>query len=136
MSIKVFQDSDTNTIKYNDNMNVPNQNIRIVQSNDNLKSSRYNNSSSMRPKLNEDSNPKENMLLNDINLLGNPKKTRGMSSSEEETENTYTSESEIMTEEDTGDADRLLGNNHEGDSDENNFDPFNNDDESGSSGSG
>ena len=138
MSIKVFQDSDTNTIKYNDNMNVPNQNIRIVQSNDNLKSSRYNNSSSMRPKLNEDSNPKENMLLNDINLLGNPKKTRGMSSSEEETENTYTSESEIMTEEDTGDADRLLDNNHEGDGDrdENNFDPFNNDESSGSSGSG
>ena len=142
MSIKVFQDSDTNTIKYNDNMNVPNQNIRIVQSNDNLKSSRYNNSSSMRPKLNEDNNPKENMLLNDINLLGNPKKTRGMSSSEEETENTYTTESEVMTEEDntsmTGDADRLLGNNHEGDgdSDENNFDPFNNDEESGSSGSG
>ena len=138
MSIKVFQDSDTNTIKYNDNMNVPNQNIRIVQSNDNLKSSRYNNGSSMRPKLNEDNNPKENMLLNDINLLGNPKKTRGMSSSEEETENTYTTESEVMTEEDTGDADRLLGNNHEGDgdSDENNFDPFNNDEESGSSGSG
>ena len=135
MSIKVFQDSDTNTIKYNDNMNVPNQNIRIIQSNDNLKSSRYNNSSSMRPKLNEDSNPKENMLLNDINLLGNPKKTRGMSSSEEETENTYTTESEVMTEEDTGDADRLLENNHEGDSDENNFDPFNND-ESSSSGSG
>ena len=75
MSIKVFQDSDTNTIKYNDNMNVPNQNIRIIQSNDNLKSSRYNNSSSMIPKLNEDSNPQENMLLNDINLLGNPKKT-------------------------------------------------------------
>jgi cobalamin biosynthesis protein CobT len=75
----------------------------------------------MRPKLNEDSNPKENMLLNDINLLGNPKKTRGMSSSEEETENTYTAESEVMT---------------EGDSDENNFDPFNNDEESGSSGSG
>jgi hypothetical protein len=138
MSIKVFQDSDTNTIKYNDNMNVPNQNIRIVQSNDNLKSSRYNNGSSMRPKLNEDNNPKENMLLNDINLLGNPKKTRGMSSSEEETENTYTTESEVMTEEDTGDADRLLGNNHEGDgdSDENNFDPFNNDEESGSSRSG
>ena len=135
MSIKVFQDSDTNTIKYNDNMNVPNQNIRIIQSNDNLKSSRYNNSSSMRPKLNEDNNPKENMLLNDINLLGNPKKTRGMSSSEEETENTYTTESEVMTEEDTGDADRLLENNHEGDSDENNFDPFNND-ESSSSGSG
>jgi hypothetical protein len=92
----------------------------------------------MRPKLNEDNNPKENMLLNDINLLGNPKKTRGMSSSEEETENTYTTESEVMTEEDTGDADRLLGNNHEGDgdSDENNFDPFNNDEESGSSGSG
>ena len=132
MSIKVFQDSDTNTIKYNDNMNVPNQNFRIVQSNDNLKSSRYNNSSSMRPKLNEDNNPKENMLLNDINLLGNPKKTRGMSSSEEETENTYTTESEVMTEEDTGDADRLLGNNHEGD---NEFDPFNND-ESSSSGSG
>ena len=138
MSIKVFQDSDTNTIKYNDNMNIPNQNIRIVQSNDNLKSSRYNNGSSMRPKLNEDNNPKENMLLNDINLLGNPKKTRGMSSSEEETENTYTTESEVMTEEDTGDADRLLGNNHEGDgdSDENNFDPFNNDEESGSSRSG
>ena len=135
MSIKVFQDSDTNTIKYNDNMNVPNQNIRIIQSNDNLKSSRYNNSSSMRPKLNEDNNPKENMLLNDINLLGNPKKTRGMSSSEEETENTYITESEVMTEEDTGDADRLLENNHEGDSDENNFDPFNND-ESSSSGSG
>ena len=135
MSIKVFQDSDTNTIKYNDNMNVPNQNIRIIQSNDNLKSSRYNNSSSMRPKLNEDNNPKENMLLNDINLLGNPKKTRGMSSSEEETENTYTTESEVMTEEDTGDADRLLENNHEGDGDENNFDPFNND-ESSSSGSG
>jgi hypothetical protein len=138
MSIRVVQDSDTNTIKYNDNMNVPNQNIRIVQSNDNLKSSRYNNGSSMRPKLNEDSSPKENMLLNDINLLGNPKKTRGMSSSEEETENTYTNESEVMTEEDTGDVDRLLGNNHEGDgdSDENNFDPFNNDEESGSSGSG
>ena len=136
MSIKVFQDSDTNTIKYNDNMNIPNQNIRIVQSNDNLKSSRYNNSSSMRPRLNEDNNPKENMLLNDINLLGNPKKTRGMSSSEEETENTYTSESEIMTEEDTGDADRLLDNNHEVDGDENNFDPFNNDESSGSSGSG
>jgi hypothetical protein len=138
MSIRVVQDSDTNTIKYNDNMNVPNQNIRIVQSNDNLKSSRYNNGSSMRPKLNEDSSPKENMLLNDINLLGNPKKTRGMSSSEEETENTYTNESEVMTEEDTGNADRLLGNNHEGDgdSDENNFDPFNNDEESGSSGSG
>jgi hypothetical protein len=138
MSIRVVQDSDTNTIKYNDNMNVPNQNIRIVQSNDNLKSSRYNNSSSMRPKLNEDSSPKENMLLNDINLLGNPKKTRGMSSSEEETDNTYTNESEVMTEEDTGDVDRLLENNHEGDgdSDENNFDPFNNDEESGSSGSG
>ena len=138
MSIKVFQDSDTNTIKYNDNMNVPNQNIRIVQSNDNLKSSRYNNSSSMRPRLNEDINPKENMLLNDINLLGNPKKTRGMSSSEEETENTYTTESEVMTEEDTGDVDRLLGNNHEGDGDseENNFDPFNNDEKSSSSGSG
>ncbi len=135
MSIKVFQDSDTNTVKYNDNMNVPNQNIRIVQSNDNLKSSRYNNGSSMRPRLNEDNNPKENMLLNDINLLGNPKKTRGMSSSEEETENTYTNESEVMTEEDTGDADRLLGNNHEGDGDENNFDPFNNE-ESSSSGSG
>jgi hypothetical protein len=89
----------------------------------------------MRPKLNEDNNPKENMLLNDINLLGNPKKTRGMSSSEEETENTYTTESEVMTEEDTGDADRLLENNHEGDGDENNFDPFNND-ESSSSGSG
>jgi hypothetical protein len=78
------------------------------------------------------------MLLNDINLLGNPKKTRGMSSSEEETENTYTSESEIMTEEDntsiTGDADRLLGNNHDNDGDENNFDPFNNDESSGSSG--
>lgn len=138
MSIRVVQDSDTNTIKYNDNMNVPNQNIRIVQSNDNLKSSRYNNSSSMRPRLNEDSNPKENMLLNDINLLGNPKKTRGMSSSEEETENTYTTESEVMTEEDTGDVDRLLENNNEGDDDsnENNFDPFNNDEESGSSGSG
>ena len=138
MSIKVFQDSDTDTIKYNDNMNVPNQNIRIVQSNDNLKSSRYNNSSSMRPRLNEDINPKENMLLNDINLLGNPKKTRGMSSSEEETENTYTTESEVMTEEDTGDVDRLLGNNHEGDGDseENNFDPFNNDEKSSSSGSG
>ena len=138
MSIRVVQDSDTNTIKYNDNMNVPNQNIRIVQSNDNLKSSRYNNGSSMRPRLNEDSSPKENMLLNDINLLGNPKKTRGMSSSEEETENTYTTESEVMTEEDTGDVDRLLGNNHEGDGDseENNFDPFNNNEESGSSGSG
>jgi hypothetical protein len=64
-----------------------------------------------------------------------------MSSSEEETENTYTTESEIMTEEDntsmTGDADRLLGNNHDGDGgDENNFDPFNNDESSGSSGSG
>lgn len=142
MSIKVFQDSDTNTIKYNDNMNIPNQNIRIVQSNDNLKSSKYNNSSSMRPKLNEDNNPKENMLLNDINLLGNPKKTRGMSSSEEETENTYTTESEVMTEEDntsmTGDADRLLGNNHdsEGEGDENNFDPFNNEESGSSSGSG
>ena len=136
MSIKVFQDSDTNTIKYNNNMSIPNQNFKIVQSNDNIKSSRYNNSSSMRPKLNEDSNnQKENMLLNDINLLGNPKKTRGMSSSEEETENTYTSESEVMTEEDTGDVDRLLENNHEGDSDENNFDPFNNE-ESGSSKSG
>jgi hypothetical protein len=138
MSIKVFQDTDTNTVKYNDNMSIPNQNIKIVQSNDNLKSSRYNNNSSMRPKLNEDNhNPKENMLLNDINLLGNPKKTRGMSSSEEETENTYTSESEIMTEEDntsmTGDADRLLGNNHDNDGDENNFDPFNNDESSGSS---
>lgn len=77
MSIKVFQDSDTNTIKYNDNMNIPNQNIRIVQSNDNLKSSRYNNGSSMRPKLNEDSNPKENMLLNDINLLGTLKRHGG-----------------------------------------------------------
>jgi hypothetical protein len=140
MSIKVFQDSDTNTIKYNNNMSIPNQNFKIVQSNDNIKSSQYNNSSSMRPKLNEDNNPKESMLLNDINLLGNPKKTRGMSSSEEETENTYTSESEIMTEEDntsiTGDADRLLGNNHEDNNDENNnFDPFNNE-ESGSSGSG
>ena len=62
MSIKVFQDSDTNTIKYNDNMNVPNQNFRIVQSNDNLKSSRYNNSSSMRPKLNEDNNPREYVI--------------------------------------------------------------------------
>lgn len=139
MSIKVFQDTDTNTVKYNDNMSIPNQNIKIVQSNDNLKSSRYNNNSSMRPKLNEDNhNPKENMLLNDINLLGNPKKTRGMSSSEEETENTYTSESEIMTEEDNtsmaGDADRLLGNNHDNDGDENNFDPFNNDESSGSSG--
>jgi hypothetical protein len=138
MSIKVFQDTDTNTVKYNDNMSIPNQNFKIVQSNDNLKSSRYNNNSSMRPKLNEDNhNPKENMLLNDINLLGNPKKTRGMSSSEEETENTYTSESEIMTEEDntsmTGDADRLLGNNHDNNGDENNFDPFNNDESSGSS---
>lgn len=138
MSIKVFQETDTNTVKYNDNMSIPNQNFKIVQSNDNLKSSRYNNNSSMRPKLNEDNhNPKENMLLNDINLLGNPKKTRGMSSSEEETENTYTSESEIMTEEDntsmTGDADRLLGNNHNNDGDENNFDPFNNDESSGSS---
>ena len=138
MSIRVVQDSDTNKIKYNDNMNVTKQNIRIVQSNDNLKISRYNNGSSMRPRLNEDSSPKENMLLNDINLLGNPKKTRGMSSSEEETENTYTTESEVMTEEDTGDVDRLLGNNHEGDGDseENNFDPFNNNEESGSSGSG
>lgn len=138
MSIKVFQDTDTNTVKYNDNMSIPNQNFKIVQSNDNLKSSRYNNNSSMRPKLNEDNhNPKENMLLNDINLLGNPKKTRGMSSSDEETENTYTSESEIMTEEDntsmTGDADRLLGNNHINNGDENNFDPFNNDESSGSS---
>jgi hypothetical protein len=135
MSIKVFQDSDTNTVKYNDNMSIPNQNFKIVQSNDNLKSSRYTNSSSMRPKLNEDNhNPKENMLLNDINLLGNPKKTKGMSSSEEETDNTYT-ESEIMTEEDntsmTGDADRLLGNNHDGDGDE--FNPFNNDEESSGS---
>jgi len=138
MSIKVFQDSDTNTVKYNDNMSIPNQNFKIVQSNDNLKSSRYTNNSSMRPKLNEDNHsPKENMLLNDINLLGNPKKTKGMSSSEEETDNTYT-ESEVMTEEDntsiTGDADRLLGNNHEGDG--NDFDPFNNEESSGSSGEG
>jgi hypothetical protein len=140
MSIKVFQDTDTNTVKYNDNMSIPNQNFKIVQSNDNLKSSQYNNNKSMRPKLNEDNhNPKENMLLNDINLLGNPKKTKGMSSSEEETDNTYT-ESEVMTEEDntsiTGDADRLLGNNHDGDGDANDFDPFNNDESSGSSGSG
>ncbi len=138
MSIKVFQDTDTNTVKYNDNMSIPNQNIKIIQSNDNLKHSRHNNSSSMRPKLNEDNhNQKENMLLNDINLLGNPKKTRGMSSSEEETENTYTTESEIMTEEDnssiTGDADRLLGNNHDGDND---FDPFNNDEKSSSGSKG
>jgi hypothetical protein len=139
MSIKVFQDTDTNTVKYNDNMSIPNQNFKIVQSNDNLKSSQYNNNKSMRPKLNEDNhNPKENMLLNDINLLGNPKKTKGMSSSEEETDNTYT-ESDVMTEEDntsmTGDADRLLGNNHDSDGDGNNFDPFNNDESSGSSGS-
>jgi len=34
MSIKVFQDSDTDTVKYNNNMSIPNQNFKIVQSND------------------------------------------------------------------------------------------------------
>lgn len=133
--IRVFQESNTNTINYKDSQNIPSSNIKIVSSNDNLKHSTNNNNSYMKPRLNEDfsTNQKQNMLISDINLLGNSKKNKGINSSDEESENITSSDENsdnIVTEDDDtnmSDVDRLLDNKNEQQSGgDNNFDPFSN----------
>lgn len=130
-NVRVFQESNTNTINYKDSQHIPSSNIKVVSSNDNLKHSSNNNNSYMRPRLNEDApiNQKQNMLINDINLLGNPKKKIGINSSDEESEDEDSDN--VITEDDDdtnmSDVDRLLDNKNEQQSGgDNNFDPFSN----------
>jgi len=104
--LKIFHDSDTSTIKIQDNMRLNTEKVKLVSS-DNLKTNQYNSNSYMKPNLNEeihrtDDNVKANfkILENDINLLANPKKTKKFSSDEEDS-SSEDSSSDISTEEDT-----------------------------------
>ena len=84
----------------------------------------YNNSNNyMRPQLNEDNIPRQEsirprLLESDLNLLGNPKKTKKLTSSSEESDSDGSDVSTEVSDDDIGlsqNPDELLGKN---------FDPF------------
>jgi len=139
--LKIFHDSDTSTIKIQDNMRLNTEKVKLVSS-DNLKTNQYNSNSYMKPNLNEeihrtDDNVKANfkILENDINLLANPKKTKKFSSDEEDS-SSEDSSSDISTEEDTDhnvshDTTNLLGR-----AEEEEDDSYDGDSASSASGSG
>jgi len=105
-SFKITVDSDSSTMKMNDDYRASPDKMRTVTGD--LKTNQYNNNNFMKPSFNEDSprndsslKPNFKILENDINLLANPKKTKKMTSSDEESSES----SDISTEEDDSDND-------------------------------
>ena len=98
----------------------------------------YNNSNNyMRPQLNEDNIPRQEsirprLLESDLNLLGNPKKTKKFTSSSEESESDGSDVSTEVSDDDIGlsqNPDELLGKNFDPFSKENSQDDEDDDDE-------
>jgi len=125
MSFNITHDKDFQTLKLNDNSRISPETIKFTK--DNLKISSQNNSNFMLPKLNEEIHRPDikaniKILDNDINLLGNPKKTKRYSSDEESSSSS--SESSVSTIEDSDnglsrDKTNLLGHADDEDDDEN-----------------